>query len=118
MVRSRRTKIPQTKRPGWCWQCWPKRWFLRRCNAFEGKAGIAYCSPGCPWVNGYIESFNNRLRKAPPYIGRESGCRGTCYRKTCRPMTVPTQNVLPTLLIASGRCSSIRERCIGSVLER
>jgi putative transposase len=29
----------------------------------EGKAGIAYIPPGCPWVNGYIESFNNRLRK-------------------------------------------------------
>ena len=29
----------------------------------EGKAGIAYIPPGCPWVNGYIESFNHRLRK-------------------------------------------------------
>jgi transposase InsO family protein len=27
------------------------------------KTGIAYIPPGCPWVNGYIESFNNRLRK-------------------------------------------------------
>ena len=23
----------------------------------------SYIPPGCPWVNGYIESFNNRLRK-------------------------------------------------------
>jgi len=30
------------------------------CN---GKAGMSYIPPGCPWVNGYIESFNNRLRK-------------------------------------------------------
>ena len=29
----------------------------------EGKAGIVYMPPGCPWVNGYIESFNIRLRK-------------------------------------------------------
>ena len=27
------------------------------------KTGITYIPPGCPWVNGYIESFNNRLRK-------------------------------------------------------
>jgi transposase InsO family protein len=29
----------------------------------DGKAGMSYIPPGCPWVNGYIESFNNRLRK-------------------------------------------------------
>lgn len=25
--------------------------------------GMVYIPPGCPWDNGYIESFNNRLRK-------------------------------------------------------
>ncbi|MCV7144651.1 IS3 family transposase [Mycobacterium riyadhense] len=29
----------------------------------ENKTGLVYIPPGCPWVNGYIESFNNRLRK-------------------------------------------------------
>lgn len=29
----------------------------------EGNAGISYIPPGCPWLNGYIESFNGRLRK-------------------------------------------------------
>jgi putative transposase len=29
----------------------------------ENKTGMVYIPPGCPWVNGYIESFNNRLRK-------------------------------------------------------
>ena len=29
----------------------------------EDKTGLVYIPPGCPWVNGYIESFNNRLRK-------------------------------------------------------
>ena len=29
----------------------------------DGKAGMSYIPPGCPWVNGHIESFNNRLRK-------------------------------------------------------
>jgi putative transposase len=29
----------------------------------EGKVGLAYISPGTPWNNGYIESFNNRLRQ-------------------------------------------------------
>ena len=27
------------------------------------KTGIVSIPPGCPWDNGYIESFNNRLRK-------------------------------------------------------
>ena len=27
------------------------------------KTGMVYIPPGCPWDNGYIESFNNRLRK-------------------------------------------------------
>lgn len=29
----------------------------------DGEAGMSYIPPGCPWVNGHIESFNNRLRK-------------------------------------------------------
>ncbi|MCA4724638.1 IS3 family transposase [Mycolicibacterium fortuitum] len=29
----------------------------------EHKVGLTYIPPGCPWDNGYIESFNNRLRK-------------------------------------------------------
>lgn len=28
-----------------------------------GKVGLSYIPPGTPWNNGYIESFNNRLRK-------------------------------------------------------
>ena len=31
-------------------------------SAGEG-VGMVYIPPGCPWDNGYIESFNNRLRK-------------------------------------------------------
>lgn len=29
----------------------------------EDKVGLVYIPPGTPWNNGYIESFNNRLRK-------------------------------------------------------
>lgn len=29
----------------------------------ENMTGMVYIPPGCPWDNGYIESFNNRLRK-------------------------------------------------------
>jgi putative transposase len=29
----------------------------------ENKIGLSYIPPGTPWNNGYIESFNNRLRK-------------------------------------------------------
>jgi putative transposase len=27
------------------------------------KVGLSYIPPGTPWNNGYIESFNGRLRK-------------------------------------------------------
>ena len=26
----------------------------------DGNLGLTYIRPGCPWDNGYIESFNNR----------------------------------------------------------
>ncbi len=29
----------------------------------DGKVGLSYIPPGTPWNNGYIESFNNRLRR-------------------------------------------------------
>ena len=29
----------------------------------DNKVGMVYIPPGTPWNNGYIESFNNRLRK-------------------------------------------------------
>ncbi|MBV5246883.1 DDE-type integrase/transposase/recombinase [Mycolicibacterium sp. PAM1] len=29
----------------------------------ENKTGMVYIPAGLPWDNGYIESFNNRLRK-------------------------------------------------------
>lgn len=29
----------------------------------KGKVGMSYIPPGTPWNNGYIESFNNRLRR-------------------------------------------------------
>jgi len=29
----------------------------------DRKVGLSYVPPGCPWDNGYMESFNNRLRK-------------------------------------------------------
>ena len=29
----------------------------------DGKIGMSYIPPGTPWNNGYIESFNSRLRK-------------------------------------------------------
>ena len=28
----------------------------------DGKVGLSYIPPGTPWNNGFIESFNNRLR--------------------------------------------------------
>jgi putative transposase len=29
----------------------------------QGRTGMSYISPGTPWKNGHIESFNNRLRR-------------------------------------------------------
>ena len=41
-----------------------RNWFPKRCNgSATDKVGLSYIPPGCPWDNGYIESFNNRLRK-------------------------------------------------------
>ena len=38
--------------------------FPKRCNgSAKNKVGLSYIPPGTPWNNGYIESFNNRLRK-------------------------------------------------------
>jgi putative transposase len=28
----------------------------------DGKIGVSYIPPGCPWDSGCVESFNNRLR--------------------------------------------------------
>jgi hypothetical protein len=33
----------------------------------ENKTGLVYIPSGRPWVNGHIESFDNRLRKAVPF---------------------------------------------------
>ena len=30
----------------------------------DAKVGLTYIPPGCPRDNGYIESFNNRLRRS------------------------------------------------------
>ena len=39
-------------------------WFLKRCNASARARWACHTfPPGSPWDNGYIESFNNRLRK-------------------------------------------------------
>ena len=36
----------------------------KRCNSSaEGKVGLSYILRAHPWNNGFIESFNNRLRK-------------------------------------------------------
>jgi transposase InsO family protein len=32
----------------------------------ENRTGMVYIPPGCPWDNGYIESFNSGLRKGVP----------------------------------------------------
>ena len=46
----------------------------------EELIGIGYIPPGEPWRNGFIESFNNRVRGTPP--------RGSCLR----PSTMATDS--------------------------
>ena len=41
----------------------PERGHASTATVCDGKMGMSYIPPGCPWVNGHIESFNNRLRK-------------------------------------------------------
>ena len=37
------------------------------CNSSDdGKVGLSHIPPGTPWNNGFIESFDNRLRKECP----------------------------------------------------
>ena len=40
-----------------------RNWFSSAATAPRDKVGLSYIPPGTPWNNGYIESFNNRLRK-------------------------------------------------------
>jgi putative transposase len=37
--------------------------FLKRCNRLRWGSGTVLHSTRAPWDNGYIESFNNRLRR-------------------------------------------------------
>ena len=76
----------------------------RFCN---GKAGMSYIPPGCPWDNGYIESFNNRLRKEclnrKPLEHPVRGPRGH------RGLQGRTQH--PTPALGSGLPHASRVRC-------
>ncbi len=40
-----------------------RRWFLKRCNGSATAKSLTCIPLGCPWDNGFIESFNNRLRR-------------------------------------------------------
>ena len=42
-------------------------------------AGTLYIEPGSPWENGYVESFNGKLRDEP--LNREVPTR--CWRCRC-----------------------------------
>lgn len=48
----------------WCCAWTTAREFISEAlQAFcAGSVGISYIPPGTPWNNGFIESFNNRLR--------------------------------------------------------
>ncbi|PRC47703.1 hypothetical protein C6A85_83590 [Mycobacterium sp. ITM-2017-0098] len=37
--------------------------FPSAATVLREQTGMVYIPPGCPWDNGYIESFNNRPRK-------------------------------------------------------
>jgi transposase InsO family protein len=41
----------------------PERIFQALQSFCAGKVGLSCIPPGAPWDNGYIESFNNRLRR-------------------------------------------------------
>ena len=42
----------------------------------ENKTGLVYIPPDHPWVNGHIESFNIRIRKAVPFPERGTSHEG------------------------------------------
>ncbi len=41
---------------------WPGNDFRSAAIVLPGKVGISYIPPGTPWNNGFVESFNRRLR--------------------------------------------------------
>jgi hypothetical protein len=51
--------------------------FSRAATVLREQTGLVYIPPGRPWVNGHIESFNDRIRKAAPFPAR-----GTLPRQT------------------------------------
>ena len=52
----------------------------------EGRsAKTAFIEPGSPWENGYVESFNARLRKAGANTTTPSGLAAPHYAAGFRP---------------------------------
>jgi transposase InsO family protein len=50
----------------------------------ENKTGLVYIPPGRPWVNGHIESFNDRIRKAVPFPARGTSHEGKIDNERAR----------------------------------
>jgi transposase InsO family protein len=61
----------------------------------DGKVGLSYIPPGSPWDNGYIESFNNRLRKE--CLNRNHWCSGPSGHRRLQTRAQPPTGIRPWL---------------------
>ena len=59
---SRRFSAPPAGRRRCCGWTTVQSWFRKRCNSSVRKKSVCPTFRPEPWNNGYIESFNNRLR--------------------------------------------------------
>jgi hypothetical protein len=72
----------------------------------EGKVGLSYIPPGTPWNNGYIESFNNRLKGVPQPQPLEHPVRGPRGHRRLQERAQP-----PTPAFGPGLPNTGRVRC-------
>jgi putative transposase len=60
----------------------------------EDKTGIVYIPPGCPWVDGYIESFNNRLRRSASTATTGTHCSRPAWSSATSSMNIITDTAI------------------------
>jgi putative transposase len=85
----------------------------------DNKVGLLYIPPGTPWNNGYIESFNNRLRRSASTATTGTPCSRPAWSSgISRPSTTtetgtrPWGYRTPAEYAASCRCTDTPMTCV------
>ena len=64
--------------------------FPSAATVLREKTGMSYIPPGCPWDNGYIESFNNRLRRSASTATTGTPCSRPAWSSATSSTTTTT----------------------------